>query len=135
HSMKNLKNLYLNNRLFVALIAIVLCFVLSFILKGFILVPNLLLLILVAAVAADALLLFRSQRGIYGYRFTPEKLSNGDENEIRIYLENFYPFNAALRVIDEIPHQFQRRDLNFTLKLSPRESKTITYSLRPVKRG
>src|SRR5690606_25599535 len=95
----------------------------------------LLLLILVAAVAADALLLFRSQRGIYGYRFTPEKLSNGDENEIRIYLENFYPFNAALRVIDEIPHQFQRRDLNFTLKLSPRESKTITYSLRPVKRG
>lgn len=133
--MKNLKNLYLNNRLFVAIVAIVLCFILSFALKGFVIIPKLLFLVLVATVVTDALLLFRTRRGMYGYRFTPEKLSNGDENEIRIYLENFYPFNASLQVIDEIPHQFQRRDLNFKLQLSPRESKTITYSLRPVKRG
>ena len=70
-----------------------------------------------------------------GHRFTPEKLSNGDENELRIYLENFYAFEISLRVIDEIPHQFQRRDLNFYLSLPSGESKVIRYNLRPVKRG
>jgi uncharacterized protein (DUF58 family) len=73
--------------------------------------------------------------GLQGHRFAPEKLSNGDENEIRIYLENFYPYLAALRIIDEIPHQFQRRDLNFYLAIPPGESRVIKYLLRPVKRG
>lgn len=133
--MKRVKDLYLNNRLFVAIIAVVLCFIISFIIDEFILIPKILFFALVAFVLADVLLLFRLRRGIHGYRFTPEKLSNGDENEVKIYLENFYPFRAALEIIDEIPHQFQRRDLTFRIYLPVRESKTITYSLRPVKRG
>jgi len=133
--MRRVKDLYLNNRLFMTIILVVLCFIVSFIIDGFIFIPKILFYALIAFVLADALMLFRSRRGIHGYRFTPEKLSNGDENEIKIYLENFYPFNAALEIIDEIPHQFQRRDLNFRINLPVRESKTITYSLRPVKRG
>ncbi len=133
--MKRVKDLYLNNWLFLAIVAVVLCFIVSFIIDGFILIPKILFFALVAFILADALLLFRLRRGIHGYRFTPEKLSNGDENEIKIYLENFYPFRAALEIIDEIPHQFQRRDLSFRIDLPVRESKTIAYSLRPVKRG
>lgn len=133
--MKQLKNLYLSNRLFLAIVCVVFCFVVAFILDGFLIVPKILFFALVAFVLADALLLFRTRRGLHGYRFTPEKLSNGDDNEIRIYLENFFPFEATLEVIDEIPHQFQRRDLNFRVQLPSRESKTLVYSLRPVKRG
>ncbi|MBX2944746.1 MAG: DUF58 domain-containing protein [Cyclobacteriaceae bacterium] len=133
--MKQLKNLYLSNRLFLAIACVVFCFVVAFILNGFLIVPKILFFALVAFVLADALLLFRASRGLHGYRFTPEKLSNGDDNEIRIYLENFFPFEATLEVIDEIPHQFQRRDLNFRVQLPSRESKTLVYSLRPVKRG
>lgn len=118
-----------------ALGSIVLLFVLSFVMNGFIFIPKLLLLILVVLLLTDGLLLFRPRRGIYGYRFTPDKLSNGDENEIKIYCENFYPFKAQIELIDEIPHQFQKRDISFELNLSPRESKTIQYTLRPVKRG
>ena len=133
--MKLVKNLYLNNRLFISLTGVVVCFILSFIIDGFVWIPQVLFFGLLAFILADVLLLFRTRKGIHGHRFTPEKLSNGDENEIRIYLENFYPFVAAVEVIDEIPHQFQRRDLAFRIKLSTLESKTITYSLRPVKRG
>jgi uncharacterized protein (DUF58 family) len=133
--MKFIRNTYLTNRLFTAVGIIVLCFILSFIIDGLILLPKILLFLLTASVLADGLLLYNRKRGLQGYRFTPDKLSNGDENEVRIFIENFYPFKAEIEIIDEIPHQFQKRDTSFFLTLSVRESKTITYSLRPVKRG
>jgi uncharacterized protein (DUF58 family) len=133
--VKFFRSLYLNNRFFLVSGIVAACFIASFILDDFILVPKILFFTALAGVLTDALLLYRTRKGMHGHRFTPEKLSNGDENELRIYLENFYPFNIALRVIDEIPHQFQRRDLNFYLHIPPGESKTIKYNLRPVKRG
>jgi uncharacterized protein (DUF58 family) len=114
---------------------VVLVFIVSFIFSSLLVIPKILLLLLVALILTDVLLLFRARRGLYGYRLTPDKLSNGDENEIRIYIENFYPFTVSIQVIDEIPHQFQKRDISFRLNLAPQTNKTITYFLRPVKRG
>ncbi|MBL0741492.1 DUF58 domain-containing protein [Chryseolinea lacunae] len=133
--MKLLRALYLNSRLFIAIGVVVASFLISFIADGFIVVPQALFFLLLALVATDLLLLFRTRRGLHGHRFTPEKLSNGDDNEIRIHFENFYPYKVTLQVIDEIPHQFQRRDLTFDLVLAPGESKVLRYFLRPVKRG
>ena len=89
----------------------------------------------IAVLLTDGILLYRTRKGLHGYRFTPERLSNGDENELQIHVENFYPFAISLQVIDEIPHQFQKRDFNFELKLKPGEPKVLRYFLRPVKRG
>lgn len=111
------------------------CFILSFILGDFIVIPKVLFAILLGVLLTDLILLYRIKRGLHGHRFAPEKLSNGDENEIRIYLQSFFPFKASLRVIDEIPHQFQRRDISFYLDILGGQSKTISYKLRPVKRG
>ena len=133
--MKVIRALYLNSRLFVALGAVVAAFLVTYVAETPVIVPQILFLVLVAFVATDILLLFRIANGIKGARSAPEKLSNGDENEIRILLENTYPFTITLTVIDEIPHQFQKRDLNFTLNLDARQSKVIQYFLRPVKRG
>ena len=133
--MKRFRSVYLNNRFFLATGILAACFIASFILQFPIIFPQLLFFLTLAVFFTDIILLFRTKRGLHGHRFTPEKLSNGDENELRIYLENFYPFEANLRVIDEIPHQFQRRDLNFYLDLPAGESKVIQYHLRPVKRG
>lgn len=98
-------------------------------------VPKVLFTGLIAVVLTDSILLYRTRKGFGGSRVTPEKLSNGDENELRIHLNNYYPFKARVEVIDEIPHQFQRRDLNFILVMMPGEQKIIQYHLRPVKRG
>ncbi|SKC73163.1 DUF58 domain-containing protein [Ohtaekwangia koreensis] len=133
--MKIIRALYLNNRLFLAIGVVVIAFITCFIVDAPVLIPKILFLVLLAIVFTDIVLLFRVRRGVQGYRYTPEKLSNGDENEIRIHIENFYPFRASLNIIDEIPHQFQRRDLNFRLKIASGEKKIIRYHLRPVKRG
>ncbi|MDL5046742.1 DUF58 domain-containing protein [Oscillatoria amoena NRMC-F 0135] len=133
--MKFIQDLYLHSRLFIFTAIVVVAFIGSFIVSALLIIPKILFLVLAGLIIADILLLFRPKRGVHGVRFTPDKLSNGDENEIRIYLENFYPFTVSLHVIDEIPHQFQKRDVAFRQALSPRESKTIAYFLRPVKRG
>lgn len=101
----------------------------------FVIFSKVLFFLLISGILTDSILLFRIKKGLHGYRVTPEKLSNGDENELKIHLENFYPFKVGLNVIDEIPHQFQRRDLNFEIILDAGEKKIIQYHIRPVKRG
>jgi uncharacterized protein (DUF58 family) len=133
--VKLIRSLYLNNRLFLAIGIVVLSFIVSFIVGFGVLIAEILFFIFVATALTDILLLYRTRKGLHGNRVTPEKLSNGDENEIRLYLENHYPFSVSLNIIDEIPHQFQRRDLNFQIELAPAESKIIKYFLRPLKRG
>jgi len=51
-------------------------------------VAKALFFVFVAAVAVDAALLFKTREGIFARRAMADKLSNGDENEIRILLEN-----------------------------------------------
>ncbi len=133
--MNFIRSLYLNNRFFQLLGIVAACFIFVFVVGAWIIVPKILFGIFLALVITDLLLLHRVKRGIHGHRFAPEKLSNGDENEIRLYFENFYQYAASIRVIDEIPHQFQRRDISFYVTIPSGESRTIKYSLRPVKRG
>ncbi|HEX6224166.1 MAG TPA: DUF58 domain-containing protein [Chryseolinea sp.] len=119
-----------------AIFIVVAFFIASFIVEGWLLlISKGLFFVLLSVVLTDIILLFRIKKGVSGHRTTPEKLSNGDENELRIHLENFYPFTVDLDVIDEIPHQFQRRDLNFSVRMKPGERKIIQYHIRPVKRG
>ena len=133
--MKIVRDLFLNNRLFWLAGCIVATFVITFVLGGGYFLPKFLFFIFLATQLTDLILLFRVKRGLSGKRILADKLSNGDENEISIYLDNFYTFKTGLRVFDEIPHQFQRRDLEFNLELGAGESKVIKYHLRPVKRG
>lgn len=74
-------------------------------------------------------------KGVFSRRHAPERLSNGDDNEIGIYIENFYPFPINVGIIDEIPHQFQKRDIWFKTSLTSRQHKLLNYMLRPTKRG
>lgn len=90
---------------------------------------------LLATFLTDVILLHRVKRGFDAERIVADKLSNGDENEIRISLKNFYTFPVTLKIYDEAPHQFQRRDVEFNLTLAAGETKVIQYFLRPVKRG
>ncbi len=133
--MKIVRDLFLNNCLFALAGVIVATFIITFVLGGGYFIPKTLFFIFLSTQVTDLILLFRVKRGLSGKRILADKLSNGDNNEISIYLENFYIFETELRVFDEIPHQFQRRDLEFKFELKGGESKVIKYHLRPVKRG
>lgn len=133
--MRFVRALYFRNRFFQLVVVLVLAFIASFILAIPAIFAKGLFLMLLTLLLVDLLILFRIQKGINAYRFTLEKLSNGDENELRIFVENRYPYSVSLTIIDEVPFQFQKRDLQFFHFLKSGDNKTIHYFLRPVKRG
>ncbi len=64
-----------------------------------------------------------------------EKLSNGDENPIAISIKNYYTFAILVKVIDEIPFQFQVRNFEIKRKIKASSQDDIQYFLRPTERG
>jgi uncharacterized protein (DUF58 family) len=65
----------------------------------------------------------------------PEKLSNGDENKVAIYITNNHFFKLYIEVIDELPPQFQIRDFSVKMMLKPKEEQIVHYILKPKERG
>jgi uncharacterized protein (DUF58 family) len=129
------KNLFLPARLFMCVCLVVIVFLLSFFFPWLGDIPVVLFAALVLLLLIDTWMLYQMPKGVFARRHAPERLSNGDENEIGIYIENFYPFNITLGIIDEIPHQFQKRDVLFNTDLKSRQHKLLSYQLRPTKRG
>ena len=93
------------------------------------------LLVLFALMLVADIALLWTRRGITASRHCSSRFSNGDENPVSLQVENNYPFAVKLNIIDEIPHIFQRRDVNFSLRLKARENGTVDYTLRPTKRS
>ena len=91
--------------------------------------------ILLVFFALDVLILFSSKNGIDAERITPEKLSNGDENPIIVTLKNYYTFAISVKVIDEIPFQFQLRNFEINRKIKNASQDEFQYKLRPTERG
>jgi len=129
------KNLFLPGRLFVCISLVVILFLLSFFFPWLGDIPIVLFTALVLLLLIDTWMLYRLPKGVFARRHSPERLSNGDDNEIGIYIENFYPFNLSVGILDEIPHQFQKRDVLFNTGLKTRQHKLLNYRLRPTKRG
>ncbi|MEM8567795.1 MAG: DUF58 domain-containing protein, partial [Bacteroidota bacterium] len=133
--MRFLKQLYFTNRLFQATGLIVVLFIIAFFFDFLVVLPKILFFGLIGLVLVDCVRLFRVQKGIEASRITPEKLSNGDQNELLVKLINLYTFAVELDIIDEIPHQFQVRDHHYLLSMAAGSREIISYHLRPVKRG
>lgn len=129
------KDLFLTNRLFTGLGVSVVVFVLSFFFPWLGVIPALVFWALVLLFLIDVLMLYKTAKGVFAKRHAPERLSNSDENELGVYVENWYSFNVSIGIIDEIPFQFQKRDIWFKTTLKPHERKLISYTLRPTKRG
>jgi uncharacterized protein (DUF58 family) len=128
-------NLFLTNRLFAALACCAVFFVFSFFFPWLGVLPELLFWTIAAIIIIDIILLYRTANGIFARRHAPERLSNNDDNELGVYIENKYPFKVNAGIIDEIPFQFQKRDVWFKTVLDSQQTKLISYALRPVKRG
>ena len=133
--MKTIKSFYLSSRFFLVVVFVILFYVLFYFLPQLLLISKIFLLAFLFLIFADAILLFINKKGMNAYRETPNRLSNGDENEIKIFIENRYSFTINCEIIDEIPFEFQKRDLFFDLSIEPGEEKLFSYNLRPVKRG
>lgn len=131
------RSLFVATRLWFTLTVLVLLFVAAYAFPILFPLVRITFVVFIILTGLDAWLLFRNQArtGIFARRDVSDRLSNGDENPITIYLENQYAFRTDVEVIDEIPFQFQRRDVLFKARLNPRETRAIRYELRPTRRG
>ncbi|WP_407653791.1 DUF58 domain-containing protein [Arcicella gelida] len=129
------KSLYFSKVVFHFVIGIVILFVFAFVFPWLLGIAQLCFMILILLLLADGIILFMAKKGIFCRRDVPERLSNGDENPISIFIENHYSFSILLEIIDEIPFQFQKRDLLFHTSLKSAEQQIVEYQLRPTKRG
>ena len=98
-------------------------------------IPAIAFSLLILVFFTDVFILYRKKKGVDASRLCPKRLSNGDENPISIDIKNNYVFTLSVKVIDEVPHQFQLRDKTFDISLNSNQIKSIHYSLRPTKRG
>ncbi|GGG55896.1 DUF58 domain-containing protein [Hymenobacter glacieicola] len=133
-----MKSLFLTRRFFLLVVALIAGLVVAFFLPGWLLPVQLALGILVVLTLLDLVLLYGTAAaggGAFGRRVLGDKLANGSDNGVAIYVENRYRFPISTQTIDEIPHQFQRRDVLFQARIQPAETNIIRYQLRPTKRG
>ncbi len=132
---KYVKPLYLTTYFFVVVASIALLFVMRFFYAWVGVTPYLAFSIFIGCIIIDYVLLFLSKSSIFALRKHADRLSNGDDNPIKIVVESTYPFKIDVEIIDEIPHQFQKRDVLFKADIEARGNVTVHYKLRPLKRG
>ena len=130
-----IRHFFLTPRFYMALGVLALCLILSEYFLTFNLLADIALVSISILLLADLFMLYRHPNGFFARRETPQRLSNGDDNRIRIYLENHYPFSVSASVIDELPFQFQIRNFGHHVPLSAGEETVIHYLLKPLKRG
>ncbi|RFP65483.1 DUF58 domain-containing protein [Hymenobacter lapidiphilus] len=133
--MQFLRSFFLTRRFFLALTALVVGLTVAFFLPGWLVPLQLLLGLLALLTLLDAALLYGTGGGVFGRRVLGDKLANGSDNDVAVYLENRYRFPLQTQTIDEVPHQFQRRDVLFRALVQPGETSVIRYQLRPTRRG
>ena len=133
--MKFIRNLYIHPVFFYYISFIVMVFLLSFWFLILYPIAWLMALILLTFFLVDVFLLFRFKKGFKASRKLPEKFSNSDENVVPLELQNEYPFSIQVKIIDEIPMQFQKRDFEYITEIETNENHTFNYQLRPTERG
>jgi len=91
--------------------------------------------ILAVLFLVDIYILFVFKKGVDARRILTEKFSNSDENPIPITVKNNYKFRIEVKIIDELPSQFQKRDFEQIASLNPFENYNFEYEVKPVERG
>jgi uncharacterized protein (DUF58 family) len=127
--------LFFSRRFYWLFVGVIALFMLSYGIPFLFTLGRLALLVLALITALDFGVLFPRKRPVSVRRELSERFSNGDPNPVRLLVTNHYPFPVSLRIIDELPEQFQRRDFSLFCTLQPGEKQELAYSLRPTRRG
>ena len=129
------KPLFFGRLFYWAFVGVILLFVLSYNWPVLYPAAQISMWFVLAMVLLDASLLFFNKNGLKIERITGDKFSNGDINKVQLQITNLFHFRITIKIIDEIPVQFQQRDFSVDAVLNSEETQNITYTLRPVERG
>ncbi len=130
-----MKSIFLTPRFFAAVFGLAGGFVVAFFFPALLPLLKVALAALAAGLLVDAALLWGPGRAFVARRAVAEKLSNGTENPVRLYLENRYRFGVHVEAFDELPEQLQRRDATFRATVASGQTAVVRYDIRPTRRG
>jgi len=133
--MNFIRNLFVANRFFYIMAGMTLLMMLSYAFLFLLpLVKTGLVLFLVLCLA-DAAVLFNKRVNVLAEREIGSVLSLGDDNPVVLRFVNQSAIRLGIEVIDELPEQFQKRDLYFYVALAPLAQHQLKYTLQPLVRG
>ncbi len=127
--------LFFTRRFYTAFAVIIAGFIVSFNWEWMYRIMLLILFFFIALILLDYVVLFLRANILKAERKSADRFSNGDHNKVQILLKNGYSFRTDVRVLDEIPVQFQQRDFLLHTSMAGGEEKELEYTLRPVERG
>ena len=93
------------------------------------------LLIFIFLLAADYFMLFFTGKDPAARRMMSARMSNGDKNDIQLFIKNNYPYAMQVNVIDELPVQLQERNFSMQKKMKSRQQLILQYGITPAERG
>lgn len=129
------RSLMLTRNVYILLAAIVLLFILSFFIPALFGAAKLFLLLLMVLILMDAIVLYAKPHALSAKRITADRFSNGDDQAIHIQMTNHYTFTIKVRLIDELPFEFQQRNWKREALLKGGKEHYFIYTVRPVQRG
>jgi uncharacterized protein (DUF58 family) len=126
---------YLSKKVYYTLFAASVIFVVSYFQPFLFDIAIVVLLLTLIAVLADVLLLYTTKAGINADRILSDRLSNGDDNWVTLFIDNQYGFKISTEIIDELPFQFEDRNWLRKKMIEANSTAEIKYSIKPLKRG
>lgn len=132
---KYFNDLFLKQRFFVALAALIALFVIAFYIPVLQQIAVLVFVVFILFLLLDYILLFFSRKSVNAKRITGHRFSNGDENPVDIVVKNGFAFPVYVTIIDELPEQLQIRNWERKMNLKPHQQKKIHWELKPLQRG
>lgn len=133
--MKFFKEFYLTYRFLLITVVIVLLFFFGYFYSPIFFIGKVSVIIFISILIIESFILFSKKQNVFAERVVPQRLSNGDDNEVKIIVTNNYSFNINVKIIDELPFIFQIRDFEIISKLQTGNTKIYSYIVHPVKRG
>ncbi len=130
-----LKSFYLNKIVYYIAGAGAVVYVASYFYPALFRIGGMILVLMLIAIAIDAVIVYSRQQGIAAVRILSERFSIGDPNKVEIRLSNQYGFPVRASVIDELPAQFQERKWIRKILIDSVSDYILEYSLRPDARG
>lgn len=133
--MRILAPIFLTNRVFYLLGVIATMFAFGFSWSILVYLAWAALALLIIAVGTEIWLAYQMAKKIDAERKVAPLFSLSDSNDVKLKLINGNNRAIQIRLIDEIPIQFQMRDFELKEELKPNDSRWISYPLTPVIRG
>jgi len=130
-----IEDLFICNRWYLLIMGGIFLLIVAFFIPAVWYVSLVYLLVFALLTLLDYALLFFGRRDIQARRIVHDRMNLGEENEVQVSLLSDFPFRAVIRMIDELPVQFQERNFSRSFRLHPGRKHTESYALKPLARG